>query len=470
MSSKMIARRKTSTMLVTKESVEQAIREANLLAEQLMDTNPNDKRLDEISEAADRLSALLTTGDDSYFDNAVKPNEASQAKLDVDTIAEARRIFRSNGAPMADQPVHAAANGSDGFVTDRDDKGEPKKPEVVEVPRVAAKKKKEAEEPAVPAPAAPAAAPAKVNAIDYIPTETLIKVIEDMPKEDDFAQNKNKQDALIELTQILQARPVLPPDPAEAPKAEAAPVASAKKKADGQVYGIKVVGPEAASAFTKDIPQAQGEIPVKNADDKTAVAPPGWEGTVKEMKKDKDIDNPFALAWSMKNKGYTPHAAGFLLKRKGASYLNKRFASANAGGGFTSNSETMDVEEGKKVPEIAEAHGLRDDKTGITRPATELPSKFAGEMTTGQALKAAEGAQEKLKALYLDIKPLTTANNARDVRNAVEAVYTAYAAFEAAVKVFNKQQMQEEEEEKATDLKKKKSSRKMFGLAIAAAE
>ena len=38
-----------------------------------------------------------------------------------------------------------------------------------------------------------------------------------------------------------------------------------------------------------------------------AVAPPGWEGPVKEMKKDKDIDNPWALAWYEKNKGYTPH-------------------------------------------------------------------------------------------------------------------------------------------------------------------
>ena len=37
------------------------------------------------------------------------------------------------------------------------------------------------------------------------------------------------------------------------------------------------------------------------------VAPPGFEGTVKAMKKHKDIDNPFALAWSMKNKGYQSH-------------------------------------------------------------------------------------------------------------------------------------------------------------------
>jgi hypothetical protein len=39
----------------------------------------------------------------------------------------------------------------------------------------------------------------------------------------------------------------------------------------------------------------------------TEKAPPGWEGTVKKMKKHKDIDNPFALTWSMKNKGDQPH-------------------------------------------------------------------------------------------------------------------------------------------------------------------
>jgi len=40
---------------------------------------------------------------------------------------------------------------------------------------------------------------------------------------------------------------------------------------------------------------------------KEAVSPPGWGGTVEEMKKHKEITNPFALAWSMYNKGYKPH-------------------------------------------------------------------------------------------------------------------------------------------------------------------
>jgi hypothetical protein len=35
-------------------------------------------------------------------------------------------------------------------------------------------------------------------------------------------------------------------------------------------------------------------------------SPPGWEDTVKAMKDHPGIDNPYALAWSMKDRGYTP--------------------------------------------------------------------------------------------------------------------------------------------------------------------
>jgi hypothetical protein len=42
------------------------------------------------------------------------------------------------------------------------------------------------------------------------------------------------------------------------------------------------------------------------AESKEAVAPEGWEPTVKKMKKHPEIDNPWALSWYMKNKGDTP--------------------------------------------------------------------------------------------------------------------------------------------------------------------
>lgn len=43
--------------------------------------------------------------------------------------------------------------------------------------------------------------------------------------------------------------------------------------------------------------------------DKEAVAPPGFEKVVKELKKNPEVENPWAIAWSMKNKGDRPHRA-----------------------------------------------------------------------------------------------------------------------------------------------------------------
>lgn len=36
------------------------------------------------------------------------------------------------------------------------------------------------------------------------------------------------------------------------------------------------------------------------------VAPPGWEKSILRMKKNKGIDNPFALAWWMRRRGAKP--------------------------------------------------------------------------------------------------------------------------------------------------------------------
>jgi len=37
------------------------------------------------------------------------------------------------------------------------------------------------------------------------------------------------------------------------------------------------------------------------------VSPPGWEGSIKKMKKKRGIKNVWALGWWMKKKGYSPH-------------------------------------------------------------------------------------------------------------------------------------------------------------------
>jgi len=273
--SKLIGNRKQSTIVVSKRTIEDALRRGNVLAESWMRENQNDPRLEQIENILAHLSRYMkmtpqemrqdgVSTVEEYFDDAVRPDIAQKIKGDVNQIAKWHDEARAQHAQPAEitpeqqgvsyvpdsatkvmssteEKVMAdkKANGGSFFTTDRDEKGEAKMPEKAEVPRLAARKKKEAEDPALDAPVAPvpppapaAAAPAPapapsggVNAIDYIPTETLIKVIGDLPKEDDFAQNQGKQDALIELTNVLKSRPVLPPEPVEGGEA-AAPVAA----------------------------------------------------------------------------------------------------------------------------------------------------------------------------------------------------------------------------------------------------
>lgn len=62
---------------------------------------------------------------------------------------------------------------------------------------------------------------------------------------------------------------------------------------------------KAEKAKKKSLKEFIEEVETTQQLDETA--PEGWEGTVKAMKKHKDIDNPWALAHWMKNKGYKSH-------------------------------------------------------------------------------------------------------------------------------------------------------------------
>jgi hypothetical protein len=290
--SKLIVRRKKATVRVSTQTLQEAIRRANLAVESLMESNPNDPRINKIEGAVQHMGRILNANPQQmkqdgassisdYMDDAKMPAEATKLKQEVDMINQLHSEVRGQHSQPAEpqgqevgyvpdsavQGLSASAKQADagaaGFVTDRDEKGEAKAPERLEVPRLA-KKKKEAvpEEPVAAAPApVPAAAPAapaasgSVNAIDYIPTEALIKVIEDLPKEDDFAQNQGKQDALIELTNVLKSRPVLPPEPAEGAAAPAAPApaSTAPALAGGGAEAPAVPAPVSASAKKADL-------------------------------------------------------------------------------------------------------------------------------------------------------------------------------------------------------------------------
>jgi hypothetical protein len=62
----------------------------------------------------------------------------------------------------------------------------------------------------------------------------------------------------------------------------------------------------AMSRYSKSMSDTMAEVRA-NEEKLLEVSPPGFKGTVKAMKKHDDIDNPYALAWHMKNKGDKAH-------------------------------------------------------------------------------------------------------------------------------------------------------------------
>ena len=77
---------------------------------------------------------------------------------------------------------------------------------------------------------------------------------------------------------------------------------------DGKMYKTSVYPRQEQEAIARGYSRTRDEAKAKAEQQGVAeVAPPGWEKTVKAMKKHDEIDNPYALAWSMKNKGYKSH-------------------------------------------------------------------------------------------------------------------------------------------------------------------
>ncbi len=488
---------KKATILTSVDTVRDAVSIGNSLLNAWTQEGLDDARVDQLAGIIDHLDGLLNSQPDQmmgegvssveeYFDDSKSPETARQVKNEVDMIANWRNEQRpaqvTQKAPAAQpaaQPAmamasdeKAAAGSADAaFVTDRDENGQPKTPEKAEVPRLAGRKKKEAEDPAAAAaPAAPPAAPAAAAPVppppapaapagdgtldtlfESLPSEFIAKLVKDLTGIEGFEANKSVQAAVERLAEILKNRPV------EAAPAPGAATASAKKKAAPSIHDLKKFGGLNLVGFEVD------------AAEKVAVAPPGREDQVKALKKE-DVDNPYAVAWNSYNEGHK----GSALKAAAAAVASEmqKAASGNAGSWFVSDQDTMDVTDGgSRVPEIAEAHAERDDKTGIKRPETTAPIKLAADMNTSKAVKEAERLGQTLKQMYLDAKPLTGANDSRPVKEAVEAIFRAGDMFDEATKTLNKQLMQEEEAEQAEKIRAKneKKSSAFGGLKLVAA-
>jgi len=493
--SKLIANRtaakgKKSTLLLSVQTAKDAVQIGKSLLNAYMAEDINGPQVDKLAEAVDHLEALLysqpdqmqqegATNVEDYFDDAILPDVARQAKAEVDMISQLRReqrpaqVTKQPAQQPVAQPAMASsekAAGNDAFVTDRDESGSPKAPEKLEVPRIAAKKK-EAQPEAAPAPpaAAPAAPAAGGGSLDALfaklPSDFVADLVKKLTSLEGFEQDKDVQAAVENLAGILQTRPV---EAAPAPGAPAAaPTASAKKGGD---FGGKQAPPfgkkdEAKKEDKKDDKKASSN-PIFGlnlvAAEKVAVAPPGREDQVKALKKE-DVDNPYAVAWSSYNKGHK----GSALKQAAAA-VAAEMAKA-AAGGFTWDQDTGDVvESAGRTPEVAEAHSKVDEAPAhLDRPTTTSPIKLAADMSAAKAVKEAERLGNELKKTYLDAKAICTVNDSRPVREFVESIFRAGDMADEAVKTLNKQVMQEESEEEAAKIKKDKKS-SFRGLAFVA--
>jgi hypothetical protein len=487
MSTRLAQRRRKATVQVTEETLKQALTEARALVQRV---GHDDPRAAELKQLYNDISGILhseTENLSDLFDDAVNPDTANELKAAVDRIAQIKNAISqpseqttpiAEPVDMAESNAYAGApaevlRGREQFasVENVKSKGAPMSS------RLFARKKKviEAEDemldaapeavagdapteplldegapmeegigPATGAPAAPAAAtpPTAGNPFANLPTELLSAWVEAATKVENFSSNPAILGAIENVSEELKNRP-MQPEPVEG-------------------------APKAASV-------------------KEAKAPAGWEGTVKEMKKDKDVDNPYALANWMKDEGYTPHKASFLFRRRGGKYWQEKFAAVSQTPPV--NEDTLNKVDGQphEVPEIGEAHG---DREGVEKAekhdshpgtsGTEIKSPQDMEKQAGadseisKALKTAEQIEKKLGELYMDAKPVCRANASAAVRDAVESIYDAKNKFAEAKKVLNKHEMQANAEKEAQDaaLKKDKkaSIKASFGLELAAVE
>ena len=124
------------------------------------------------------------------------------------------------------------------------------------------------------------------------------------------------------------------------------------------------------------------------------VAPKGWEGTVKAMKDEKGIDNPWALAWWMKKKGYKSHKE----VKEGAIFAVK--GKSGPGGHKKANKPPFKYDPIKEeVKKINEGSNF-----GVIFPKSNINSKMSSSDRDRNLSKAKDNIKNLVKKLRPQIK------------------------------------------------------------------
>ena len=124
------------------------------------------------------------------------------------------------------------------------------------------------------------------------------------------------------------------------------------------------------------------------------VAPKGWEGTIKAMKDEKGIDNPWALAWWMKKKGYKSHKE----VKEGAIFAVK--GKSGPGGHKKANKPPFKYDPIKEeIKKINEGSNF-----GVVFPKSSINSKMSSSDRDRNLSKAKDNIKNLVKKLRPQIK------------------------------------------------------------------
>ena len=144
MKSKLIARRKKATVLVSPETLRTAVQEGKNIIPIL--ESKKDPRLQQLMKAVQWLERVQKSPmGQTNLDDQAYPQYAQTVQQYVRWVSQLAVTFRENTSmeqtEIQETAMQTASAGADPWVTDRDKKSEAKMPEKAEVPRLAAQKK-----------------------------------------------------------------------------------------------------------------------------------------------------------------------------------------------------------------------------------------------------------------------------------------------------------------------------------------
>lgn len=125
------------------------------------------------------------------------------------------------------------------------------------------------------------------------------------------------------------------------------------------------------------------------------IAPPGWEKSIKKMKKSGDIDNPWKLAWWHHKQGHKPSQKEDIKKSKSDDKFHVFSKQGRHKGGFGSKADAKQKE--RKIQSWPhKTHYKKDKDTGMIK---HFEASYEGNLGVSEVFQFYEVANEEQIAM-----------------------------------------------------------------------